>query len=58
MTDLLSESEILKENNTKLLKLYCSSKLIKKSLKLALMRRLIREDLTSDTKLISLSEMG
>lgn len=56
--DSVSESEINFEQNAKLLKFYCSSRYIKKQMKLKIMRRLIREALVSDSKLLTLEELS
>jgi hypothetical protein len=58
ITDSVSDSEINYEKNGKLLKLYCSSKYIKKQTKLKIMRKLIKEDLFTDSRILSLADLS
>ena len=47
----------LYEKNIRLLKLYCSSRFIKKEIKLKIFKKLVKEDLISESKLLTLADL-
>lgn len=58
LTDTVNESEISFEKNFKLLKLYCASHWIKKNVKLKILRKIIKEDLISESRQLSLQDLN
>lgn len=58
LTDTINENEITLEKNLKLLKLFCSSKWIKKTVKLKILRKLIKEDLISESRQVTLEDLN
>lgn len=48
IADSLDDNDILLENNLRLLRLYCGSKYIRESSRLKILRKIVREDSTTD----------
>lgn len=58
LTDTVSDGDLVLERNLKLLRLYCSSRWIRKPIKLKILRRLIKEELITESRQLTLEDLN